>query len=189
MEQGYPVFKIEMESGGQICMRLHPEKAPNAVNSILEMVDMGAYVGLAIQRIAPDFVLQPWYDEQRMDERFHYVMEGEFEENGWSNDLPFQKYAVGMAGDGKKISSCGCFFIVAGEHSGERLYGKFTAVGEVTEGFEEVERIMHVDTKEVDSGMEGVVVREPAVPEVIRRASYVCNGFASRKPEKRLEVF
>ncbi len=182
----FPEVTLEMESGGRIRLRLRPDKAPNAVNSILELAELGGYDGLVIQRIAPDFVLQPWYDEQRMDERFQYIMEGEFDANGYPNDLPFHKYTVGMAGDGAHISSCGCIFIVAGEHCEERLNGKYTAVGEVVEGFAEVDRIMQVETKEIDSGMEGVVVREPVKPEIIRRAVCCRHGYAAKKTEKIL---
>lgn len=170
-----------MESGKQIVMELYPREAPNAVHSILEMIDNGCYQKMAIQRIAPDFVLQPWYDEERMDERYQYVMPVETERN----TLEFDRYAVGMAGDGAGEASCGCFFIVAGDHCKEKLQGRFTPVGYVTEGTEEVERIMHTETKDVDSGMEGVVVKEPCKPEVIEKMTYELNGYRPEKVQKK----
>lgn len=172
---------MHMASGKDIVMELSPADAPNSVNSILEMIDQDCYKDLVIQRIAPDFVLQPWFDEDRMDERFQYVTPVELE----NNTLKFSKYAVGMAGNGAGESSCGCFYIVAGDGCEERLHGRFTPVGRVIEGFEEVERIMHVDTEAVDVGIEGVVVKAPLTPEVIRQVSYDLNGYEPKKPEKK----
>lgn len=172
---------IQMENKNQIILELFPDYAPNAVNSILEMIDKDCYKNLEIQRIAPGFVLQPWYDEERMDERFQYVMPVEVEEN----KLKFEKYAVGMAGDGEAEASCGCFFIVTGEECETRLQGRFTPVGRVIEGFEEIERIMRVDTKDVESGMEGVVVKEPLKPEIITQMTYELNGYQPEQVKKK----
>lgn len=159
---------IHMKNGNNIVMELYPDEAPNAVNSILEMIDQDCYKDLVIQRIAPDFVLQPWFDEERMDERYQNIIPVEIE----NNSLEFRRYCVGMAGNGVDESACGCFFIVTGDNCKERLQGKFTPVGYVVEGFEEVERIMHVDTTRLDVGMENVVVMEPVEPEVIAQISY-----------------
>lgn len=172
---------MHMASGNDIVMELSPKDAPNSVNSILEMIDQDCYKDLKIQRIAPDFVLQPWYDEDRMDERFQYVTPVELE----GNTMKFQKYAVGMAGDGAGNSSCGCFYIVAGDGHEERLTGRFTPIGRVVEGFEEVERIMHVDTKDIDIGIEGIVVKEPVEPEVILQVSYELNGYEPKNVQKQ----
>lgn len=171
---------IHMKNGNNIVMELYPEMAPNSVNSIIEMIDQDCYKDLTIQRIAPDFVLQPWFDEDRMDERFQYVMPVELE----NNTLEFDKYCVGMAGNGSDEAGCGCFYIVAGDNCKERLQGKFTPVGHVVEGFEEVERIMHVETTRLDVGMENIVVMEPVEPEVIAQMTYELNGYEPQKVMK-----
>lgn len=173
--------KMHMESGKDIVMELSPADAPNSVNSIVEMIDQDCYKDLAIQRIAPDFVLQPWFDEDHMDERFQYVTPVELK----NNTLKFSRYAVGMAGNGAGESACGCFYIVAADGCEERLTGRFTPIGRVIEGFEEVDRIMQVETKDIDIGMEGVVVKVPLQPEIIRNMSYELNGYEPEKPEKK----
>lgn len=173
-----------MESGNKIVMELSPDDAPNAVNSILEMIDKDCYRNLPIQRIAPDFVMQPWYDEERMDERFQYVMPVEVE----NNHLQFEKYTIGMAGNGAGEASCGCFFIVTGDNCGERLQGRFTPVGNVAAGFEELERIMHVAVRDVDSGMEGVTIKEPLKPEIITQMTYELNGYEPQTVRKNTET-
>lgn len=48
---------------------------------------------------------------------------------------------------------------------------------------------MHVKTREVVCDMEGVVVREPVIPEVIQEITYELNGYKRKKVVKRLEVF
>lgn len=180
----HPEVSLHMKGGAVIRFELYPEYAPNAVNSILELIDLKGYENLVIQRIAPDFVLQPWFDEARMDERFHYVMDREIEES-----FDFGHYTVGMAGDGEKISSCGCIFFVTSDERGRRLNGNFTGVGRVTEGFEEIDRIMNVKLRDVQCDMPGVVVKEPLVPEMIESASYSLNGFVRDNVKKRLELF
>ena len=133
----HPILEIKMVSGGVIKIELYPEQAPNSINALLWMVFKNGYDDLQIQRVAPDFVLQPWYDEARMTQDYWYLVNGEFKANGFeNNDRPLKKYAVGLAGDGKKISSPSSFFICLSDEGQARLNGKFAYIGEVIEGFE-----------------------------------------------------
>lgn len=182
----HPVITIHMKNKKQITMELYPDKAPNGVNSILELAQMNAYDNLSIQRIAPGFVLQPWYDEKRMGPEFQYIMKGEFSAAGHDNDLAFEKYTVGLGGDGSSISACGCIFIVIGDGYEQRLGGKFTAVGKVVDGFGEVQRITQVETRDIESGMEGVVVKEPLHPEIIETITVTYNGYTPSPVDKFL---
>lgn len=179
----HPLLYIHIRGRETVTVELYPELAPNAVNSILELIDQNGFEELVIQRIAPDFVLQPWYDETRMDERYHYVMEKEI-----SPDFRFTRYAVGIAGN-EEIASCGCFYFVMGDDCETRLNGKFTGVGRVTEGAGELERIMHVKLQDVPCDIEGVVVKEPVVPEIVEQITYELNGYERQSVEKWLEVF
>lgn len=176
-----PVVTMKMKNGAEIKFELYVDKAPNAANSILEMADLKGYENLAIQRIAPNYVLQPWYDEVRMDERYHYVMEREIVE-----DFNFEHYDVGVAGDGAEITSCGCFYFVTGDDCGSRLKGNFTGVGRVIEGFEEIDRIMNVPTRDIECEF---TVKEPIEPEIVESVSYCLNGYERVPVKKRLEIF
>ena len=73
-----------------------------------------------------------------------------------------------MAGDGQSFSSGSCFFIALGDHA--RLAGRFTAIGRVAEGWDEVERLENVELEPVDAGMEAVVNR-PVTPEIMERVT------------------
>lgn len=182
----HPIMDIHMQNGKRIAIELYPEYAKNAVNCLIEMIDMKAYDNMSIQRIVPDFVLQPWYDETKMSEAFQYVIEAECDCNGYDNPLQFKKYVVGMAGDGHTYASNSAFFICLGNEQVKRLQGKFAAVGKVIDGFEEIERLSKVDLRKVEVE-ENVQVFEPIQPEVISTICLELNGYTPTNPIKFLE--
>ena len=185
----HPILWIEMNNGNKISIELYPEKAPNSINGLLWMVQKNGYDQMQIQRIAPGFVLQPWYDELRMSEDYWYLINGEFKENGYeANDIDLCKYSVGLAGDGKTTSSPSSFFIVLEDGHQNRLNAKFAGIGHVISGFEEVERIVSVPLQDVASP-EGVVVKEPIVPEIIKHVYVDMNGYNYQEPEQFFHKF
>lgn len=50
-------------------------------------------------------------------------------------------------------------------------------MGYLADGFEEFDRLMHVPMKDVETGMPGVVVKEPVEPEIISNMTYELNGY------------
>lgn len=185
----HPILTVEMMNQQKIVIELYPEKAPNSINALLWMVFKNGYDNMQIQRIAPGFVLQPWYDESRMSKDYWYLVDGEFASNGFeNNDLDMCQYAVGLAGDGKRISSPSSFFIVLENGCQQRLNGKFACIGYVIEGFEEVSRLVSVPLKKVPSP-EGVVVMEPEIPEFIKHVSVELNGYEYQEPIQFLPSF
>lgn len=179
----HPIMKIYMASKKHITIELYPEKAPNSVNGLIWMLQKNGFDQMPIQRIVPEFVLQPWYDENKMPQDYQYLIEGEFSANGYPlNDLAMTKYAVGLAGDGVHISCPSCFFIVVGDDCQQRLNGHFAGIGYVIEGFEEVERIVHVPLRAVDSGMEQVKINVPVHDEVIEHITLSLNGYEPQAP-------
>ena len=84
-----------------------------------------------------------------------------------------------MAGDGASFSSGSCFFITLGDHP--RLTGHFTAIGRVTEGWDEVKRLESVELEPVDTGLEAVVNR-PVKPEIMERVSVDTFGVSYPPP-------
>ena len=162
-----PRLTIRMASGGTIVFQLCPRWAPNACASVIALARAGAYDGMGIERIVPGFVVQPRYlDEGRPD--LDYFIDGEFAANGFDGNPPVTKGMVAMAGDGQSFSSGSCFFIALGDHA--RLAGRFTAIGRVAEGWDEVERLESVELEPVDTGMEAVVNR-PVSPEIMERVT------------------
>lgn len=169
MQTIHPIVQITMANQATIIIELYPEKAPASVHGFIDMILQHAYDGMAIQRIVPDFVIQPWYDETKMPEIFQPVISGEFAENGFfENDLQFTQYAVGLAGDGEHISSPSCFFITIGTESFQRLQGKFACIGYVKDGFDELTRLASLPLQNIPSGVEGVEIHCPIHPQYIQ---------------------
>ena len=87
-----------------------------------------------------------------------------------------------MAGDGE-MEAHGCeFFITLSDEAGERLQGKFAAFGRVIGGFEEVERLEAVPTRQVfPEGVEAVI-RQPVEDEYMRHMEVETFGIEYEKP-------
>lgn len=163
-----PVLTVVMASGGRFSITLEPERAPLACASVLRLARQGAYDGLAVERIVPGFVIQPrCSDEGRPD--LDFMIDGEFAANGFAGGLTFEPGVVGMAGDGARRASGSQFFIALG--GCERLNGRFTAIGRVTDGWEEILRLERVPTKPVETGLPHVIVNRPLAPEILVRVT------------------
>ncbi len=173
-----PRITIEMASGNLIVFELYPEWAPNACSSVISLTQAGAYDGMSIERIVPGFVIQPRYlDEGRPD--LDYFIDGEFEANGFSGNPPITSGVVAMAGDGATFSSGSCFFIALADDL--KLSGRFTAIGRVVEGWEEVKRLEGVEIEPVDAGLDAVINR-PVKPEIMKRVSAETFGVSYPAP-------
>ena len=173
-----PIVTVKMKSGGQFSFELFPEWAPNACSSVIKLALAGAYDGLTIDRVVPGFVIQPRYsDEGRPD--LDFVLDGEFESNGFSGNPPIVTGIVAMAGNGKDRASGSAFFITLGEHP--RLTGHFTAIGKIVDGWDEIKRIEAVDTYPVDNDF-GVIINCPVTPEIMEKVSVETYGVTYPDP-------
>lgn len=177
-----PIATMTMSSGNKVIMELMPKEAPNSVNCFIHLANKGLFNNREIKRIAPNFVLQPTYDSFDRDPECNVAVAGEFRENGFENNLKIEKGVVALGGDGKTMSGVSCFYITLSDEAGKRLDGKYTAIGRVIEGYEEVERIVSVETKSVDCGIPGVVVNEPMVPEIIESITVETFGVTYNEP-------
>lgn len=183
----HPIMTIHMASKNNIEIELYPEIAPNSVNGLIWLINKNGFDNMAIARIVPDFVLQPWFDENVMPLDYQYLIDGEFSANGYQNNhLAMNRYTVALAGDGRRISSPGCFFIVVGDHCHERLDGKFAGIGRVISGFSEVDRIVSVPLRKVDIDVPGVSVNVPIQEEVILHVDLALNGYQPDLPKQFL---
>lgn len=162
-----PIVTITISSGNKILIELMPKEAPNSVNCFIHLANKGIFNNREIKRIVPGFVLQPTYDSFDRDPEANVAVNGEFRENGIENNLKIEKGVVALGGDGKTMSGVSCFYFTLSDEAGKKLDGKYTAIGRVIEGYDEVERIENVKTKPVDIGVPGVFINEPIVPEVI----------------------
>ena len=177
-----PIATMIMKSGNKIVIELIPKEAPNAVNCFIDLAERGLFNKREIKRIAPDFVLQPTYDSFERNPECNVALNGEFKVNGFENNLKIEKGVVALGGDGLKMSGGSCFFITLSDEAGKKLDGKYTGFGRVIEGYEEVERIVSVETKSIDIGVKGVVINEPVIPEIIEKIEVETFGITYSKP-------
>lgn len=179
----HPIATIVMESGAEIKIELYPEAAPNTVASFMYLASIGAYKNRSIKRVVPGFVLQPSFTSFDKDPTCDFLIDNESRVNGYDNDLTLSRYAVAMGGDGERLASGSCFYIVVGDVE-EKLDGKYPGFGRVISGFEEIERIMQVDTAPVAVDVPGVVVNEPTIPEIIKDITVETFGLPLVEPVK-----
>lgn len=174
-----PVLFMHMENGTTIELTLDVYHNENSINGLLWMIFKQGYDHMKIARIVPDFVFQPWYDEAAMPEDYQYLMDGDFKKQHYQ----FKKYDIGLAGDGSDYSSPSCFFIVMGDDV-SRLNGKFTYIGKVTAGFDELERIMALPLNKVDAGVEGVQIFQPTTDQYIKTITYNLHQYQYLPPKQ-----
>lgn len=177
-----PIVKMKIKNRGTIILELYPESAPNSVNSFIYLINMGIFDTKEIKRIVKDFVIQPSYsnfDNKLAD----YSIEGEYEDNGFEYGSKLETGSLSLGGDGISKSSGSSFFIVIGKQA-KRLIGKYPCLGKVIEGFEILEAIAKVKTKNVDVGLEHVEVNEPVVAEIIESITVDTYGIDFDEPLK-----
>ncbi len=183
-----PIATIQMASGNAIKIEIMPTEAPNTAASFIWLAEQGAFDNRPIKRIVPDFVIQPSFNAFEKDQRCDFMIQGEFRANGFNNQLPLTKYAVAMGGDGETLTSGSCFFIVVGDAM-EKLDGKYSGFGKVIEGFDEVDRLVRVPLKSVETDLPGVVINEPEQMEVIERITVETFGEIYNEPVKTKGVW
>ena len=132
---------ITMEDGGVIVVALYPDLAPQSVRNFVYLARDGFYDGLKFHRIMKGFMIQGGCPLGTGTGNPGYSITGEFEINGFSNDLSHKRGVLSMArqGDPAYDSAGSQFFIVHGDSA--FLDGSYAAFGQVTEGLDIVDRL------------------------------------------------
>ena len=177
----HPIATIEMSSGKNIVIELYPEEAPNTCASFIWLANRGRYDNKTVDRIVPGFVIQPSYSEFDHEE-CKYEIDGEFLSNGFPNHLKNDVGCIAMGGDGKSRAS-GCeFYFTLAYH--ERLDGNYPVFGKVIEGWDEVERLEHVELVNVPCSHPGIEINRPVTPETMVRVRVETFGESYPEPVK-----
>ncbi|NLK71680.1 MAG: peptidylprolyl isomerase [Clostridiales bacterium] len=139
-----PIVTIEMENGNKIQIELYPDIAPNTVNNFISLVKKNYYNGVIFHRVIPHFMIQGGDPEGNGTGGPGYRIKGEFSSNGFKNDLKHDRGVISMARTSDPDSAGSQFFIMV--EKSPHLDGQYAAFGKVTEGMEEVDRIVSVLT-------------------------------------------
>ena len=139
-----PIVTIEMENGGVIKAELYPEVAPNTVNNFISLINKGFYDGVIFHRVIPGFMIQGGDPKGVGSGGPGYSIKGEFNSNGFKNDLLHTRGVLSMARTMAPNSAGSQFFIM--HEDAPHLDGQYAAFGKVIEGIEVVDEICKVRT-------------------------------------------
>lgn len=138
-----PIVTIEMESGAVMKAELYPEIAPNTVNNFISLINKGFYNGVIFHRVIPGFMIQGGDPDGTGMGGPGYSIKGEFNSNGFKNDLKHTKGVLSMARTFVRDSGGSQFFIMT--NTSPHLDGDYAAFGKVTEGLDVIDNIVSSD--------------------------------------------
>lgn len=118
---------------GRVVIKMFPDKAPNHVTRIKQLVREGFYDGLLFHRVIEGFMAQTGDPDGNGTGGSGQKLNAEF------NNLRHIRGTVSMARAGDPNSADSQFFIVFAPAS--HLDGQYTAWGQVIEGMEHVDNI------------------------------------------------
>src|SRR5699024_9425382 len=101
-----------------------------------------------------------------------YSIPGEFEANGFDNNLIHERGVISMARSQNPGSTGSQFFIMVKDSP--HLDGDYAGFGEVTEGMDTVDEIVSVDRDDNDT---------PVEEEVMKKVEVDTKGFDYNEPE------
>jgi peptidyl-prolyl cis-trans isomerase B (cyclophilin B) len=167
-----PIVTFTMENGDVMKAELYPAVAPNTVNNFISLVKKGFYDGLIFHRIIAGFMIQGGDPEGSGMGGPGYSIKGEFNINGFENDLKHTKGVLSMARSQHPDSAGSQFFIM--HENAPHLDGQYAAFGMLTEGVDVLNAIAEVDTDWSD---------RPRKPQVMKTVTVETFGVDYPEPE------
>ena len=139
-----PVVTFTMENGDVLKAELYPEIAPTSVNNFISLINKNFYDGLIFHRVIRGFMIQGGCPNGTGMGGPGYTIKGEFNRNGFANDLKHTKGVLSMARAMHPDSAGSQFFIM--HETSPHLDGQYAAFGKVIEGLDIVDKIAMVPT-------------------------------------------
>ncbi|MCL1853175.1 MAG: peptidylprolyl isomerase [Peptococcaceae bacterium] len=145
---------ITMADGGVIVLELYPDLAPQSVRNFVSLTRQGFYDGLTFHRIMKDFMIQGGDPKGNGTGGPGYAIKGEFQKNGFTNDLSHTRGVLSMARSQAFDSAGSQFFIMHGDTLS--LDGEYAAFGRVTDGMDVLDKLAETP----NSGPNGAVAEK-----------------------------
>ena len=141
-----PTAVITMEDGSTINLELYPNIAPNTVANFISLAQDGFYDGLIFHRVIAGFMIQGGDPTGTGMGDPGYSIKGEFESNGFKNELKHTRGVISMARAQSFDSAGSQFFIMHADAAS--LDGQYAAFGRVSddESLKTVDKIATVTT-------------------------------------------
>jgi peptidylprolyl isomerase len=134
-----PIIMVMQTNQGDIELRLLPEVAPKAVENFIRLAESGYYKNVKFHRIIKNFMIQGG-DPQGTGRGGESIWKKSFDDEV-SNSVQFDRPGLlAMANAGPKTNGSQFFITVAPTLW---LNGKHTIFGEVTKGYDVVEKIVN----------------------------------------------
>ena len=146
-----------MENGKTMTAELYPETAPQTVENFIDLINEHFFDGLIFHRVIKGFMIQggdPSGTGMGGSER---TIKGEFESNGFRNDLKHTRGVLSMARTMDPDSASSQFFIM--HQDAPHLDGQYAAFGKVIDGIDTVDEIAGVKTDYRDKPLEPQRIR------------------------------
>ena len=156
-----PIVTITMESGDVMKAELYPEIAPVSVNNFISLIQKNYYDGLIFHRVIKGFMIQGGCPEGSGMGGPGYTIPGEFNQNGFKNDLKHTEGVLSMARAMHPDSAGSQFFIM--HKTSPHLDGAYAAFGKVIEGMDIVNKIAEVPTNFSDRPLEEQKIKSMTV--------------------------
>ena len=156
-----PVVTITMENGDVIKAELYPAIAPNTVNNFISLVQKGYYNGLIFHRVIENFMIQGGCPEGSGMGDPGYSIKGEFNQNGFTNQLKHTPGVLSMARSMMPDSAGSQFFIM--HKTSPHLDGAYAAFGKVIDGMDVVNTIATTKTTYGDRPVEEQKIKSMTV--------------------------
>ena len=172
-DASHPVVTIEMDNGAVIKAELYPEVAPNTVNNFISLIQKGFYDGTIFHRVIPGFMIQGGDPDGTGMGGPGYSIAGEFNSNGFTNNLLHTEGVLSMARSQDMNSGGSQFFIMAADYPS--LDGEYAAFGKVTEGLDAVQAIVNLPRDDND---------RPEQPPVMKKVTVDTLGVTYPEPQK-----
>lgn len=154
---------ITMENGGVMSGELYEDIAPITVENFEKLANEGFYNGLTFHRIIPGFMIQGGCPEGTGMGGPGYTIKGEFNSNGFKNDLKHTTGVLSMARTMVPNSAGSQFFIMVAD--APHLDGEYAAFGKITEGMEVAQEIVRSPRGPMDMPLEPIVIKKIKVEE------------------------
>lgn len=156
-----PIITITMENGDVMKAELYPKIAPNTVNNFISLIKKGFYDGKIFHRVIPGFMIQGGCPEGTGMGGPGYTIKGEFDQNGFTNELKHLPGVLSMARAMHPDSAGSQFFIM--HKTSPHLDGQYAAFGKVTEGLDIVDKIAATPTDFRDRPLEDQKIKTVTV--------------------------
>ena len=182
-----PICTIVFSNGGEVRIRLYPDKCPNTVNNFIQLCNSGFYDGSPVHRIMEYVLVQMGMPADGESTDAGYYIKGEFTENNHSKgDLTFEEGIVGMARispdehDKNYFNTASSQFFIMLEPKAT-MDGYYAAFGKVITGMDVITAISKMDTDENNYPRDDIHIvsaqvdcydYKPSAPKTLDKSKY-----------------